>query len=188
MYRKMSKGWLKHWDFELGDLISIELAFFLSYFLRHRLIIQSTVEWYTKLGIIMLVIQCIVMMFGNNYKGIIQRGYIQELWATIQHVTVVEGLFIVYEFLMKETMNLSRFVVFVSWGLGIIFCYGARIGIKTYAIRRLTSDKHQAKMLVVTTKDRVVGCMAQILSKKIRDYRVVCIAFPEEERSDEHTK
>ena len=188
MYRKMSKGWLKHWDFELGDLISIELAFFLSYFLRHRLIIQSTVEWYTKLGIIMLVIQCIVMMFGNNYKGIIQRGYIQELWATIQHVTVVEGLFIVYEFLMKETMNLSRFVVFVSWGLGIIFCYGARIGIKTYAIRRLTSDKHQAKMLVVTTKDRVVGCMAQILSKKIRDYRVVCIAFPEEERSEEHTK
>lgn len=181
MYRKISTGWLKHWDFELGDMVSIELAFFLSYFLRHRYIIQSTVAWYTKLGVIVLIFQCIVMMFGNNYKGIIQRNCLQEFVATVQHVTVIEGLFIVYEFLLQETANLSRFVVCVSWGLGVLFCFVVRFLIKLFAIHRLTSEKHQAKMLVVTKPDRMTACMDQLLAKKIRDFRIVAVAFPEGE-------
>jgi len=177
VYRKISKGWFKHWDFELADLICIELAFFLAYYLRHKAVLGSTMEWYFKLGAIMLLIQCAVMMFGKGYKGILQRGYGMEFLAVIRHVTVIEVVFVAYEFIMKQTATLSRFVILMSWALGVVFCYLSRILIKHYVIRRLTAEKNQSKMLVVTTEERALHCMHTLVAKKIRDYRICGIAL-----------
>ena len=184
MYRKISGGWLKHWDFELADLIYIEIAFFLAYYLRHIDMVRTNAEWYGRLGIIMLLIQCVVMLFGNSYKGIIQRGYGAELLSVIQHVTIIEVIFVAYEFLVKETDALSRYVILVSWGISVGLCYVVRVLLKEYVKRRMTSEKHQNKMLVLTTNARALGCMNMLVSKKIREYRVTCIALPAEEQNE----
>ena len=130
MYQKNNRSWLKHLDFELLDLVVIEIAFFLAYYLRHRDVLSDTAEWYGQLGLIMFVIQCLVTFFGKNYKNILQRGYRFELISVVKHVTAVEVIFIVYEFIMKEASLLSRFVILFSWGAGIIFCYLGRICLK----------------------------------------------------------
>lgn len=179
---------MKHWDFELADLICIEIAFFLSYYLRHKQIIQSTMEWYIKLGCILLIIDIVVVFFSANYKNIIHRKVGTEFWAVIKHVTVVELIFVTYEFIMKEVANLSRFVVLVSWGLSAIFCFITRLVLKSYIRNRITSEGHQSNMLVITTRDRIVNCMSQVLSKKIRDYRVTCIAMPADDAAEEEYK
>ena len=184
MYTKLNKGWLKHWDFELADMICIEIAFFLAYYFRHRDVIDDTVGWYTKLGAILLVIQCLVMFFSKGYKGIVQRGAGLELLSVLQHVTIVECVFIIYEFIMKETDTLSRYVILVSWGLSVFLCYFTRLIIKYYVRKRLTSVRHQARMVVVTCGARAENIMKQILSKEVRDYRVTCIVLPEEEKTD----
>lgn len=181
MYRKMNKGWFKHWDFELVDLICVELAFFMAYYLRHRGMIQGTMDWYLKLGVILVLIQFTVAFFGNNYKGIIHRGIGVEFLSVIQHVTVIEVIFVTYEFLIKETAALSRYVVLVSWGLSIGLCYVARLLLKAYVRQRLMSERHQGKMLVITTQARSLNCMNALLSKKVRDYRITCISMPEED-------
>ena len=36
MYKKHSKGWLKHSDFVLLDLICMQAAFIIAYLLRHK--------------------------------------------------------------------------------------------------------------------------------------------------------
>ena len=185
MYRKISGGWLKHWDFELADLICIEVAFFLAYYLRHVDIVRTNAEWYGRLGIIMLLIQCLVMLFGNSYKGIIQRGPGMELLSVIQHVTVIEVIFVVYEFIIKETHALSRYVILVSWGIAVGLCFVVRLLLKAYVRQLMTSEKHQSKMLVLTTHDRALSCMNQLVSKKIREYRITCIALPEEDVNEE---
>lgn len=35
MYRKSASGWLKHLDFLVIDLISLEVSFFCAYLIRH---------------------------------------------------------------------------------------------------------------------------------------------------------
>ena len=35
MYKKGSKGWLKHFDFILLDMICLQIAFLLAYVIRH---------------------------------------------------------------------------------------------------------------------------------------------------------
>lgn len=185
MYTKLNKGWLKHWDFELADLICIEISFFLAYYLRHREILSDTVEWYAKLGVILLLIQCLVMFFTNGYKGIVHRGPFQELVAVLKQVTVVEVVFLTYEFIVKETDSLSRFVIMFSWGCGVILSYLVRLILKAYVRKNITSPRHQARMLVITNRHRVEGCMGQILAKKVREYRVTCILMPEVDCCDE---
>ena len=185
MYRKINTGWLKHWDFELADLICIEIAFFIAYFLRHRDVIASTMDWYVSLSMILLFIQCVVMFFGNNYKGIIHRTAGIELAAVIQHVTIIEGVFIVYEFIMKETAALSRYVILVSWGLAVLLCYITRLILKAFVRKHITSEKNQEKMLVLTERDRALSTMHKLVSKPIREYRITAIAMPLEDEQDE---
>ena len=36
MYKKSSTGWLKHLDFMVLDIICLQLAFVMGYFLRHH--------------------------------------------------------------------------------------------------------------------------------------------------------
>ena len=36
MYKKLSTGWLKHLDFMILDMICLQLAFAMGYFLRHH--------------------------------------------------------------------------------------------------------------------------------------------------------
>ena len=36
MYKKLSTGWLKHLDFMVLDIICLQLAFVMGYFLRHH--------------------------------------------------------------------------------------------------------------------------------------------------------
>ena len=188
MYRKISGGWLKHWDFELADLICIEIAFFMAYYLRHMDMVRSNAQWYGRLGMIMLLIQCLVMLFGNSYKGIIQRGYGMEFVAVLQHVTIVEVIFVAYEFIVKETDTLSRYVILVSWGIGVGLCYIVRLLLKTYVRNRMVSEKHQSKMLVLTNQERAINCIAQVLSKKYREYRIIAVALPEEDYSTEENE
>lgn len=185
MYQKMNKGWLKHLDFELADLFVIEISFFLAYYLRHKDVLSDTAEWYVRLGVILFFIQCLVTFFGKNYKNILQRGRGQEFLAVVKHVTAVEAMFIVYEFIMKESASLSRYVILVSWGFGSVLCYLVRILLKMYIRKRMTSERHQAKMLVLTTKSRARQCMEQILSKRIREYRVTCIAMPLDDKTED---
>lgn len=188
MYRKISTGWLKHWDFELADLICIEIAFFIAYFLRHRDVIASTMDWYAKLGAVLLLIQCVVILFGNSYKGVVHRNAGTELLAVIQHVTIIEGIFIGYEFIMKETYALSRYVVLVSWGLSVALCYITRLVLKAWVRKYITDERHQAKMLVLTERSRAENTMHKLLAKPIREYRVTAIAMPEEDKTDETTE
>lgn len=187
MYRKINKGWFKHWDFELADMICIEVAFFVAYYMRHADILRYNAEWYGRLGIIMLLIQCMVILFGNSYKNIIHREPGMEFLAVVQHVTIVEVLFVAYEFVVKETDALSRYVILVSWGLSVALCYVVRLLLKAYVRSRLMSEKHQSKMLVVTTQARALNCMNTLVSKKIREYRISCIAMPEEDEGETDT-
>lgn len=182
MYRKISTGWLKHWDFELLDLFCIEIAFFVAYFLRHRDVIASTMDWYFKLGAIMLLIQCVVVLFENNYKGILHRNAWSEALAVVRHVTIIQGIFIIYEFIMKETGALSRYVIVVSWWLSLILCFLGRIALKAIVRSYLADSRHQSKLLVLTEKSKAEVTIQKLLAKPVREYRITAIAMPEQDR------
>ena len=97
MYRKISDGWMKHWDFELIDVIMLEISLFISYFFRHHNSAFLFKSMYLRMGILLIVLNFATVLFSQNYKNIVQRLWYQELRAVFVQVTTVNLLLLLYE-------------------------------------------------------------------------------------------
>ena len=119
MYRKNTNSWIKHLDFEILDIICLELAFYVSYWYRHRDTFLFFPEMYIKLGVLLAIFDLIAIFFFQGYKNILQRNRWQELIAVIKHVSIIELLLLLYEYVAKEAELFSRTVFLLSWGLAV---------------------------------------------------------------------
>ena len=177
MYRKKNYECLKHLDFEILDIICLEIAFMVAYFFRHVGLNFYMAKLYMRLCIVLVVIDIAVLFFTNNYKGIIQRNHWQELIAVAQHITIVEFLLLLFEYLAQETAILSRTVFLVSWWLAIALCFICRCTWKNFVRRRVMSEKNQASMLLITTENRLGELAAKLRQKNYREFRIGSVSI-----------
>ncbi len=141
---------------------------------------------YIRLSILLFAFDLVVVFLANNYKGILERNKTQELWAVIQHVTVVELLLLLYEYVVQESNDFSRTVFFLSWGFGMLFCLTGRLVLKKAVRTRITSEKNQTRMMVLVSAEHVYPCIRQLLHKTWRSYKISAIALPND--SEHHDR
>lgn len=180
MYQKTNASWIKHWDFELFDIVCMEVSFFLSYILRHGGIVKDTVYIYLRMGLILGLLDIIVVLLTKNYKGILMRTKWQEIIAVFKHVTIVQLLFLLYEYSMKEAEVLSRIVFGLNWVFSIALCFMVRCIWKKVIRKHIITQKQQRKMLIISSKSKIDFCLKEIQKKEYREFEVSCIAFLEE--------
>ncbi len=178
MHTKRSEGWLKHWDFELLDLIMIELAFILAYLLRHHGGEMIYQDMYIRLSIVMAIVDIAITFFAQNYKGIIQRRWFKELIAVVEHTTLVYVAMLVYAYVTKEAEAMSRTVFLLGWGIAIVLCFAERIILKRFIRYWISREKRQSRLLLISTEDHANKVYKTIIDKDYRDYKVCCIAIP----------
>lgn len=100
MYKKGSKGWLKHFDFILLDMICLQIAFLLAYVIRHDSGSPYIVPLYRNMAIFMELLDIVVMFFYETLSNVLKRGYFREFAATVKHVLLVELFSVLYLFTM----------------------------------------------------------------------------------------
>lgn len=192
MYRKTTKSWMKHWDFEIFDILCLEIAFFTSYAYRHKGILPENYllnQLYIKMAVLLVLIDIVVVFFTRNYNNVLQRSTPKELLSVIKHISTVVALLLVYEFIVKEADVFSRTVFILTWGLGIVLCFVERALWKQVIRKRISKDSNQSKMLLITTGEHVNGCLNQLYNKKFREFDICAIAVMEEKISvDVQTK
>lgn len=176
MYRRKSESWLKHWDFILIDIVCIEVAFFGSYLFRHANTGKANPDMYLRLGMMMIIFDLISILVNNSYKGIIQRMKWPEMVAVVKHVTVVEVLLLLYEYLIKEAGELSRTVFISSWVIAIVLCWCSRLIWKKFLRKRLIKRDNQSNMLVISTAERVESCIKDLRGKIYRGFEISGVA------------
>ena len=185
MHSKRSEGWMKHWDFELFDILMLELSFVLAYFYRHYNRGFAFKDMYFKLAIVMAVLDIVIVFFSNNYKGIVQRRWFPELVAVVEHSTFVYVAMLVFAYIDGSAENMSRTVFLVGWGIAIILCFGERIVWKRIIRVWISRDKKQSKLLVITTEKHATTVLKDIMNKDYREYKVCCIGVTDSDGSEE---
>lgn len=108
MYRKESKGLLKHWDFALLDMICLQLALWLAYYLRVHRISPDYVDLYKNMAVFLALADLIVLYSFKTLKNVLRRGHYKEFVATLQHSFIVGGAAICYLFAMQKGEKYSR--------------------------------------------------------------------------------
>lgn len=181
MYHEEKRGWYKHLDFTLIDLICLEAALFVSYAWRfHGGIILADDLWSRVVWLVALI-DIVVVFFGESYSGILRRTKYQELTATITHVFSVFGGLVAILYAMKQSAMYSRQLLFVFLFLSIFVEYGARVIWKRHIRKRMLNDVDKSVMHVVCESTTVERCMSEISHDKYRDFVVTGVTVVDED-------
>lgn len=126
MYRKNANGWLKHIDFIILDMICLQIAFVVAYFIKNGNIHLYNNFLYRNMAIILEVADLMVLLIFGTLKGVLKRGHYQEFVKTLKHSFIVCLLAILYLFTVQKGVFFSRFILFLTIGIYFILTYNSK--------------------------------------------------------------
>ncbi|MCD8019199.1 MAG: sugar transferase [Clostridiales bacterium] len=180
MYKQKRKGWSKHFDFILLDIILLEIAFLISYGIRHSWNITHYISYYLQAGIYLAMISICAGMIRRSYSGILRRDYLQELKNVVIHVSIVEIALIVVAFFTKGSDYYSREVFVLFWILGSGLCFFGHIFWKIVVHRWMFWNKEKRRMLVISMSGQIKTIIKKLTSQKYIDYSIAGIVLTDE--------
>ena len=172
MYEKKNKGWLKHLDFMIVDILCLQLAFILSYDIRFGIGNPYMDVDYRNLAIVYVLIDFCVAVLFESFKNVLKRGYYKEFTATFKHVFLVEGLTLFYLFSTQRGDIYSRITFYVMVPLYVCISYLGRILWK----RRLRKRKYHSSgksLILIAPQEKLEECVENICKAGTTVYRFV---------------
>lgn len=169
MYKKKTSHWIKHVDFMLLDLLCMEVSVLAACIVRPGSFLSGQNGIYRDMAIILFLLNVVVGFFGENYTGILRRGYFREFTASLKQTAGVLAVFLLYLFLDKSSGKYSRMILVLFWCLYTVLTYTARLLWKRHVIRHRQKQKGNLKMYLVTSSDIAENVIANIQKKNMSD-------------------
>lgn len=183
MYKKNPSGWKKHIDFIILDLLCLEAAFFLAYFLRHHSFELYQISYYRELAVVMALLNVVTMFLLATMSGVMKRGYFQEFKITLYHVMVVLMMTCVYLYIIKSGESYSRIVIGYTAIFYLLFSYITRLGWRYY-LNRYHKSANSQSLMVVTTRKQAARLLEEILKHNYEHYHICSVVYLDEEETD----
>ena len=153
MYRKSNKGWAKHFDFMLLDLLSLYVSFFAVYIIRYKSMFSFGNRLYRNMIFVLFFTQVIVSFVNDTFKNVMKHGYYQEFLATVRHVVLITLSTSFYLFLTQEGPDYSRSILIMTCICDILVSYVVRLWRKSYVQRKGLQGKDRSMPVSYTHLD-----------------------------------
>lgn len=188
MNQNFLKGWTKHLDFTLIDILCLEMAFFISYTVRQGFPIHGLSEQYQNMGWAIIFVSILVVFFMNSYENIVSRGYVIEIKQCLCHAGAVTVGLIVWMFIFKESSTYSRIIVLSMYPVSICLMIIARLAWKRVIRIRIREKKELRKVLVVSTEERIEDTIEGLI-QPYRDYQLTaCVVYDSSDKVGQEIK
>lgn len=158
MYRRRTGGWLKHWDFILLDIISLQLGFILAYSYRMGRGLPYNDGDYRALALFFIMVEMAIFLFSNLLEDVVKRGVWREIKSCAASGILILLFSSLFMFSMKTGDTYSRIVVYLTCGIYVVLNLLVRLGWKS-VLRHWGGERRKDAMLVAA----YVGEMAGIL-------------------------
>lgn len=174
MYRKDSQSWLKHVDFILLDVIWLNIAYVIAFYIRSGFSNPYGDEIYSSMLLILSLVDILICIFTNNYKNVLKRGYYNEFRATLQQVCLLMLCATLYLFATKNGVGVSRLIVGLTAMFDLFIGYTGRVLWKCYLKKHLSAS-NEKKLLIVTTSQKIKEVMNDLQEKQLGKFRIAGI-------------
>lgn len=172
MYQKGAKGWLKHFDFMLLDLIVLQLSFLAAFHIRHGMVNPYANRDYLALAIITELADIVAMIFLNTYEGVLRRGHFKEFISSFKNGFVIVALLLLYVFVLKDTSIYSRTTILLMWAIYVYATFAVRSLWKKHLEKYAEQGKGK-KLLVMTTRHIADDVVAGLKEKNYSGFDIV---------------
>ena len=152
MYRKKGRGWTKHIDFMLMDVLCMQIAFIVSYIWRFGPGNPYTDKDYRILAAAFLLIDFFVEIVSDAFKNVLKRGYLDELIATCKHVVLVEILTTFFLFTTQMGEIYSRMSYYIMIPIYILVSYLGRVVLKKIIKKRSFASSKKSLFVIAPEK------------------------------------
>lgn len=177
MYKHLTRGWMKHLDFILMDIILMLAAFVISYAARQGNIWFYRLPMYRSMIWTLILVELLVALFFGTYSGILRRGVFQEFKAVLKHLSLSMGIFIVLVYAARVAEGYSCTILFGTWALSVFFILIGHLLLKR-RIRRQTKHKENVSSLLVVTDYAHARDVLRILEENQNgSYRIDSVAI-----------
>lgn len=174
MYRRDSQEWMKHIDFILLDIVWLNIAFVIAFYIRHGFRNPYGDNVYFSMLLFLSLADLLLCVFTNNYKNVLKRGYYNEFRATLRQVCLLMLCATFYLFTIKSGSEVSRTVIGLMTAFYMCFNYAGRLLWKYYLRKRLNGVREKT-LLIVTTTQRIQKITEDIYKSCLGRYRIVGI-------------
>ena len=172
MYKRNAQGWLKHLDFFILELLSLQSAYILGVWFRlHQWAYATTI--YRNLGIVLLLIDALLLVLINTLHNVMKRNWVSELILTVRHCVIVLALAATYMFALQAGEEYSRIVLFITCIFHIGIGFGVRMLWKSYLRRKGTPVGKRGTMLVVLEERSADKTMTRLRGNRVEGYEIV---------------
>lgn len=168
MYRKNANGWLKHIDFIILDMICLQIAFVMAYFIKNDNIHLYNDFLYRNMAIILEVADLMVLLIFGTLKGVLKRGHYQEFVKTLKHALIVCLLAVLYLFTVQKGIFLFK--------IYFILTYLVRELWKSHIKKGVNSGKRR-KLLIVTSSTIADKVIENVEKNNYSRYDIVGVAL-----------
>lgn len=172
MYKRNLTSWVKHLDFIVIDIILLEICFYLAYVIRHGEYNPYAMEAYTYMAIAMALIDIVVISACKSFKNVLKRGYYLEFRNLLKQTIFVMVFSVFFSFMIKNTAEYSRLVIFITAGLYFVISYVVRIALKKGLLTMANVSKRRRRVMVLATKDTAEKVITDIRSNKTERFAV----------------
>lgn len=175
MYRKKGRGWTKHIDFMLLDIVCIQIAFIVSYVLRFGMKSPYTDNDYRTLAVAFLLIDFFVEIVSDSFKNVLKRGYFDEFTATCKHVILVEVVTTFYLFTTQMGDIYSRASYYIMIPFYVVIAYVGRVILKRM-LKKKGFGATKNSLLVIAPEDQIEEALKTVTESSIGYVRIIAAA------------
>lgn len=163
----MRKGWLRHLDFILIDILALELSCALSLLL----ITPQEIGTLWPLFLFLPFIHFFSCMTLEAYNGILQRGYLKEFGALLKLEVLSFGELIFFFYFLQLFPYVPRKLIICYFLLCFPYTYVLRFLHKFYLKRRYANVRHSRQIAVAATEAAAGEMIKTITKSAIRNYQ-----------------
>lgn len=157
MNQKPVKGLLKHIDFIIMDLVMMQVCFVVARWAIVGVGSPYKAQTFRLLAAVLFMSQLFVTVFSQNYKGILKRGRLDEIFKVVLYTLFTLGVAITFLFMIHQSGAVSRLQTGVTLVLFIPIDILARTFNKMRIFRHSTGGfKRDGRSLVLMTAGRLV--------------------------------
>lgn len=176
MYRKNANGWLKHIDFIILDMICLQIAFVIAYFIKNGNIYLYNNFLYRNMALFLELADLIVFVSFGTLKGILESGNYKDFSTTVQHSIMVGALVIQYLFLLQEGQLYSRLALMLTVIIYILITYIVRKLWKKHLKKRMVNGDGERSLLIVATSTVVEQVVDSMKGNNYARYNITEVA------------
>lgn len=175
MYKLYKSDWIRHFNFVIGDLLSIQAVFLIPYVVDR--ISPSDYEFYWLFQLTISLVSVCVVFFNESYKAVYKRGYLKEVKAVFFQVSLVFLISILITFFEKTTVVYSRLIVSVMWIVCLLVTYIVRIIIKKACIKNFKKNR-DSRLILLISDDATANHTIEVLNQnRFSDFTVTGIVL-----------